>query len=324
MSENRTVACVTGASGMIGRRIAQKLLQRGYTVRALTRDKNFSIAGAQVVRGELGDQEILSSFLKGGHFIFHCAAELKDETRMWEVNVHGTERLLRIASESGARYFCHLSSVGVTGATDTPFVDERTPCNPQNVYERTKFAAETAVAKGIDDCRIVILRPTNVLDEKQPGALALPIRGRMRDKVTVFLKGGECAHIIHAQDVADAAMHFIDIDLEQPECYVVSCDHEPENTYADLWGLYRRISHGDTTGSQSPLHLPIAIPHILRSLKGCRSNRGNVRYSSDKILASGFRFSLGIEGAVRQVASYWKRTTAGSSKGIVHSEVDGA
>ena len=209
--ERDPIACVTGASGMVGSRIVRKLLQRDYRVRVLTRDKAFDIAGTEVFRGELGDEAKLSFFLRGARSVFHCAAELKDETRMWEVNARGTEVLLRIAAESGIRYFCHLSSVGVTGLTDNRLVDEKTACNPQNTYERSKFAAESVVGNGIDDCSIIILRPTNVIDENQPGALTLPIRDNLRDRIMVFLKGGESAHIVHAEDVADAAIPSVPI-----------------------------------------------------------------------------------------------------------------
>jgi nucleoside-diphosphate-sugar epimerase len=303
MIENELIACVTGASGMIGQRIARKLLQKGCAVRVLARDRNPSISGVQVFHGSLSDEKILSSFLRGGHFVFHCAAELKDEQMMWEINARGTERLFRIAGQSGIRYFCHLSSVGVTGLTDSMVVDETTPCSPQNAYEKSKLAAETIVAEGIDGCRVVILRPTNVIDERHPGALALPIRGGMSDRVTLFLKGGECAHIVHAEDVADASIHFIDNGFEQPECYIISCDHEEGNTYAALWGLYRKICLGNMICDSSTFHMPVTIPHLLRRLKGCRSNRGDIRYSSKKLLSTGFMFSLGIEGAVREIAT---------------------
>jgi len=53
--------------------------------------------------------------------------------------------------------------------------NEETPCNPQNTYERSKWAAEELVAKGIGNCNIAIFRPTNVVDEQRLGALTLPI-----------------------------------------------------------------------------------------------------------------------------------------------------
>ncbi len=92
----KSIACVTGASGMVGLRIVDNLLQRGYAVRALTRRKDLTLSGVDMHYGDIRDESALKYFLKGANLLFHCAAELKDEARMWDVNVAGTEILLRL------------------------------------------------------------------------------------------------------------------------------------------------------------------------------------------------------------------------------------
>jgi len=300
----RGIAAITGGTGMVGRKITQKLLQEGYEVRILTRNKSLQIGDAQTVVGNIEDERILRLFLDKVYYLFHCAAELRDESKMWDVNVLGTERLLRIAKESNIRYICYLSSAGVIGLTDDQLVDERSKCDPQNSYEKSKWAAEKLVASGIDNCSIVILRPTDVIDEQRPGALALPIRSNWRDKLIVFLKGNECAHIVHAEDVADAAIYFINSSFEKPASFFLSCDHERFNTFGGLWSLYKAIQQGRSIEGIVPvMHLPIIIPHILRRLWRGSGNYGNVRYSSEKLLSTGFRYRLGVEGAVRSIAA---------------------
>ena len=307
MNKLERIACVTGASGMVGSRIIRKLLCEDYKVRVLTRNKTFDVPGTELFTGGLENEDIFASFLSGAHLLFHCAAELKDEARMWEVNVLGTERLLKYAGKSGVRYFCHLSSVGVVGKTNFAWVNEETACNPQNIYERTKWEAEKLVAGGIDGCRVIILRPTNVIDEKQPGALALVMYRSFLNRVRIFIKGGECAHIIHADDVASAALHFISSSFDNPQCFIVSTDHEPLNTYGELWNLCKAISKGSQQESIAPvLHLPVIVPHLVRLLKRGKSNRGNVRYSSAKLMSADFIFPLGIKRAVQQVIQIGK------------------
>jgi nucleoside-diphosphate-sugar epimerase len=307
MHNSKTIACVTGASGMVGSKIVQRLTLQGYKIRTLSRSKQFDDTDVELFRGGLEDEEVLKSFLYNAGLLFHCAAELKDEARMWEVNVLGTERLLKLAGESGVRYFCHLSSVGVFGKTDFAWVNEETPCNPQNTYEKTKWEAEKLVAGGIDGCRVIILRPTNVIDEKQPGALALVMYRSFLNRVRIFIKGGECAHIIHADDVASAALHFISSSFDNPQCFIVSTDREPLNTYGELWNLCKAISKGSQQESIGPvLHLPVIVPHLVRLLKRGKSNRGNVRYSSAKLMSSDFIFPLGIKKAVQQVIQFSK------------------
>ena len=304
MDKAEQIACVTGASGMVGSKIVRRLVLQRYKVRVLSRRKHFDDPDVELFRGGLEDEEVLKPFLSNAHLLFHCAAELYDESKMWDVNVLGTEQLLRIVKESNIQYLCYLSSAGVVGRTNVKWVNEETTCEPQNTYERSKWEAEQIVARGIDSCRIVILRPTNVVDEKRPGALALPIHGSFLNRLKVFMKGGECAHIVHAEDVAEAAMYFVSRPFNAPLCFFVSCDYELLNTFAGLWALYRTIENNRPVGSVRPVpHLPLIIPHILRKLCRGRGNRGDVRYSTEKLISEGFKFHLGVEGAVKQIIS---------------------
>lgn len=302
LNKTKQTACVTGASGMVGSEIVQRLILQGYKVRALSRSKYFDDPNIELFRGDINDQKVLEDFLHDAHLLFHCAAELYDASKMWDVNVLGTERLLRIVKDSSIEYLCYLSSAGVVGRTNNKWVDEKTMCNPQNAYERSKWAAEQLVARGVVRYRIVILRPTNVIDNKRPGALGLPMRGSWLDQFKVFLKGGECAHIVHAEDVAEAAMYFISRQFDSPQCFFVSCDHEPLDTWAGLWALYRSVENNRLVEGVRPTpHLPLIVPHILRKLWRGIGNRGDVRYSSGKLMSEGFNFPLGVKGAVRKI-----------------------
>jgi nucleoside-diphosphate-sugar epimerase len=298
------IVAVTGGSGMVGLKITQKLLYDGYEVRILTRNKSFRDDRAQVYFGDLENIDILKVFLKDVKYLFHCAAELRNESKMWNVNVSGTEKILNLISESSITYFCYLSSAGVIGLTDDRIVDENSKCDPQNYYEKSKWAAEELVAKGIDNCSTVMLRPTDVIDEQRPGALKLPIKSGWRERILVFLKGNECAHIVHAEDVADAAIYFINSSFEKPACFFVSCDHERFNTFSGLWSLYKAIQEGQSVEKiRTKIYLPIIIPYILRRLWRGSCNYGDVRYSSEKLLSMGFRYRLGVEGTVRNIAA---------------------
>ncbi len=291
---------------MIGLKIKRALIRGGYEVRILTRRKADWTKDAQVYRGDLEsvEMEILRDMLRGASCVFHCAAELRDESKMWDVNVSATERILSLIPQSGVSYLCYLSSAGVVGLTKGRLVDEGSACSPQNRYERSKWAAEQLVARGVANCSTVILRPTDVIDEQRPGALRLPLQARLRDRMEVFLKGNECAHIIHAEDVADAAVYFMNSDFKNPAVFFVSCDHEPFNTFSGLWTLFEAIGRGlPIERTQRRISLPIIVPYILRRIWRGPCNYGNVRYSSKKLLDAGFRFRLGVEGAVRSIVA---------------------
>jgi len=177
------------------------------------------------------------------------------------------------------------------------------PCKPQNDYEMTKLEAETFSRLPIAARNTIILRPTNVVDENHRGELSLPANGTFKSKLKAFIKGGECAHIVHAEDVAEAAIYFADRPLSQnPGVFFVSLDDDPMNTVANLWSLYSAMRAGKDKETTTPLpHLPLVIPHILRLIAHRTGNYGNVRYSSKQLISEGFRFSLGVSDIVAKI-----------------------
>lgn len=296
----KPIACVTGGTGMIGSRIIRGLLNKDYQVRILTRKKTAAQEGMKIFSGDINEVSVLQNFMDGADLFFHCAAELRNESLMWDVNVKGTESVIRCAQGSDIKYFCHLSSVGVIGKTTTKTVDESTPCNPQNMYEKTKLISEEIVARGINNCKIVILRPTNVIDEKNIGILAMPKRRAFSDYCKLFLKGRECAHIIHAEDVARAALFFISSPFVGLEHFIVSYDDEPLNTLEEIWSVYNSVKNKkQNEGFHSIPTLPLIFPFFLRKIFRGTSNMGDVHYSSKKLLETAFTFKLGLKETIK-------------------------
>jgi len=303
LEEAQRIVCVTGATGMIGSLIARNLVDLGYLVRVLARGR-CELANVRVFKAGLSDEPQLEEFVRGAEMIFHCAAELNDETSMHETNVLGTRRLIELAIRHRIRYFCHISSAGVIGKTTQTVVDEDTPCRPQNPYEKSKFKAEQLFQHGIKGCKVVILRPTNVVDINHLGGLSLAVDGSIVSMIKAFIKGGECAHLIHAEDVASAALYFIERPIStSPRIYIVSCDADPLNTVSNLWRLYKTLTAGRGSGNVFGFsHLPVFIPYALRFMSGRPANRGDVRYSAERIESEGFRLTFGVEKIVQNVA----------------------
>jgi nucleoside-diphosphate-sugar epimerase len=301
-SDTPLVACVTGASGMVGGCIVEKLLELGYRVRVLTRQL-YPGNQVRVFAGSLSDDILLDEFIKGADMVFHCAAELNDESKMRAVNVDGTGRIVELVAKHHVRYFCHLSSAGVVGRSVQRRVDEATLCQPQNIYEQTKLEAEKLAGRQIEGCNTIILRPTNVVDRSHLGELHLAVSGSLKSRVMTIVKGGECAHMVHATDVAAAALFFLDRPPSQiPRLFFVSRDDDPQNTVGALWSLYRAMKADRDASVISPHpHLPVCVPFILRRMVRRTGNCGNVRYSSERLISEGFRFSFGIKDIVANI-----------------------
>ena len=303
MLQPEKVACVTGGSGMVGAKIVDALLRLGYRVRVLSRQHpNVDMQAephVEVIEGDLRDESTLIQFFSGAELVFHCAAELLDLSLMWDINVEGTKTVLNICRTKKIKYFCYLSSAGVVGKTNESLVSESSVCCPQNMYERSKWAAEQLVNEGIEGASVVVLRPTNVIDDEHPGAILLGKRPGLKNRLKLLFKGGESAHLVHAEDVARAATYFIDSSFKQPECFFVSCDHEPYNTFAGVAGVYQScISNKQEASVSEPFYLPLFIPYLIRRLARGGGNIGNVKYSSKKLMDSGFSFKHGLKKMV--------------------------
>jgi len=294
------LAAVTGATGMIGRRVVEQLRRQGRSVRVMQHHAAVKAPGCEVILGDLASDESLRALLDGVDEVYHCAAELHDEVRMHDVNVLGTERLARGAVEHGAGCFVHISSAGVTGPVNTAWVDEAMPCHPSNAYEVSKWEAEQRLASLNDGgMRLCILKPTNVVDDERPGLLEMALRNVWMDRFSLLVKGGESAHLVHAEDVAGAALFLADNEVCSG-AYLVGCDEDERNTIAGVFNLARRKLGIDEY--KGPV-FSATIPYYLRCMRRGKSLHGRTRFSSARLIGAGFEFSLGLEAAIERICA---------------------
>jgi len=306
------IAAVTGATGIVGKRIVELLIKEGFKVRILTRKLGYDLKDSvEIVYGDLSNSVSLENFVHGVDILFHCAAELNNAYAMEEVNVTGTRNLIAAARKTKIQVFCHMSSVGVIGRVDGIWADENTECHPQNTYERTKYLAEQLVLQNTFAEHTFILRPTNVVCENKLGPLTYVINKSFLNRLKLFLKGNERSHMIHAKDVA-AAMFFCALCIPKsrqhkinerkftPCIFIVSLDHEVNNSIAKVCRNYLKMKRQDF--NFLGLSMPWRFPYYLRKLLFRPCNRSDLNYSSAKLLATDFRYSLGLEGAIKDIS----------------------
>nr|WP_320148050.1 NAD-dependent epimerase/dehydratase family protein [uncultured Anaeromusa sp.] len=159
---------VTGATGYLGKRLVVQLRDIGYEVVGLTRRNSGNrIEGIEYITGDITQPiEFPSDII----IIFHCAGVIdEDDVAMIKTNVDGTRNIVNAACKLKCRLI-HVSSAGVVGWPDTTEIDESTPCNPLNLYEKTKLEAEQillqAVEKGL---QAQIIRPTIIFGIRREG-----------------------------------------------------------------------------------------------------------------------------------------------------------
>jgi UDP-glucose 4-epimerase len=145
-------ALVTGANGLLGRRLTEELLRQGHRVRTLdVKPADGMPEGADAIRGDVRNADTARSACEGIDVVFHLAALLpqaraSDET-FHSVNVRGTENMLAAAVSESVKRFVFSSSVEIYGIPDT------TPCAEDalkkllGTYSRNKLDCEDLCAR---------------------------------------------------------------------------------------------------------------------------------------------------------------------------------
>src|SRR5436853_6570123 len=137
------IIAITGGTGAVGRRLVDRFVAAGDTVRALTRQDDPGFAPAvEVHRGDLASETgALARFADGADVLYHCAAEIYDPGRMMEVNAGGTGRLIA-AARGRVRRWVQLGSIGTYGAPERGVIDGAPPPRPVDHDGRSQTATQ--------------------------------------------------------------------------------------------------------------------------------------------------------------------------------------
>jgi nucleoside-diphosphate-sugar epimerase len=235
---------VTGATGKVGSRLAQRLSERGDRVRALVRDRTRAaqLLGGRVelVEGDLLDADSLAAAVQGVDAVVHCAAFFRGATaeQAHAVNDLGTQHLAHAARRASVRRFLFTSTGLVYGPTDGRLAGEGDPCAPIDAYPRSKLAAERFLL-GLGGLDVRVLRlPFVYGDGDAHIAEAVPmLRG---------FPPAQRMSIAHHADVAQAVARVLDAPSPAHAIYNVVDDAAP-----DLATLFASVGEPPPDGSNA-------------------------------------------------------------------------
>ena len=221
---NKEKILVTGASGFVGSAVARKLVEAGFSVRALVRGTSprahLAGLGLDFFEGDLRDRKSVERAIAGMRYTFHVAADYRlwarDPSEIFASNVEGTRNLMEEAMRAGVERVIYTSSVATIALrTDGMAADETSPLREDQgigAYKRSKIAAERLVEAMVAERGLaaVIVNPSTPIG---PGDVRPTPTGRIiieaaKGRIPAFINTG--LNLVHVDDVASghlAALH---------------------------------------------------------------------------------------------------------------------
>lgn len=322
-------AFVTGATGFIGGHVARRLVANGWEVTALARTPERAAplrqAGITVVPGDVTEPSSLSGPMRLADAVFHLAAwyqlGVSDRMRMFQINVKGTENVMRAAADANIRRIVYCSSVAALGthpAGEIPNETTRHDGRFGSVYEETKWMAHEKVREmASEGLPVVTVMPGAVYGPGDASVLGVLLRFYAKGWLLALPFQDSGVSWVRVEDVAGGVIAAHDKG-RLGEDYILGGDN------ATIGELLNRIS--PLTGIRAPrfavgkrmlrLSMPFA-PIVGKILKqpsgilrdGIESLSGSIEFSSDKARRElGYSFRS-VEEGMPEVVAWYKENT---------------
>ena len=210
---------ITGAGGFLGSHLRRAFEEAGHDVRAVDLPGVADMDGACDVTSD----DDVSAAVQGCDTVIHCAGVfdlMAPETLLQAVNADGAARVAQAAADAGCKRIVLISSSSVYGR-GADHVAESAAKNPEHAYARTKWEGERRVTEIAETggMSLAVLRPTLLYGPGSryglaPWAAIFSIRRVREAGALPIARGGPLGHMVHVQDVADAAVHLADGGIE--------------------------------------------------------------------------------------------------------------
>lgn len=243
---------VTGATGLLGSHIAERLIARGDRVRALVRSSSetgfLRGLGVELVEGDLTDPAACRKATEGVATVYHSAAKVGDWGTWREFQagcLDATTNLARASVEAGVGRFVQISSTSAYGhpTEGGPEVEE-TAALGQNLwpvwdyYTVSKVRCEQIVWEMArrDGLPLTVIRPSWLYGERDRTTVARLVTRLRAGKFPLIGRGDNPLSAVYAGSVADAAILAADDPGSVGESYnVTSMGPISQRAWLDLF-----------------------------------------------------------------------------------------
>ena len=231
---------LTGATGLLGSHIAEKLRLLGRPVRALVRsgsDTSFlDTIGVEKVVGDVTDAASIAAAMEGVKTVYHAAARVGD-WGPWEefvaVTIEGTRNMIDAAAAADVERFVHISSISAYGHPDGEglVLDETAPLGQDlhkwSYYSRAKVEAERIVWDASDKgLPVTVIRPSWLYGERDRASMPRLIKAISSGKAKLIGDGTNRLNLTYAGNEADGCILAADSPKAVGQAYNLCNDGE--------------------------------------------------------------------------------------------------
>lgn len=230
---------VTGASGLLGSHIVEKLAAAGQPVRALVRPTSNTALlderGAEKAVGDVTDPASLRAAMQGVTTVYHAAAQVGD-WGPWErfvaVSIDGTRNMLEAAADAGVGRFLHVSSISAYGHPDGEgmVLDESAPLGVNlhkwSYYSRAKAEAERIAwaAHEAGKVPVTVVKPSWLYGPRDRASMPRLIRAIRAGKGKLIGDGRNRLNLTYAGNEAEGCILAATSDRAAGQAYNLSSD----------------------------------------------------------------------------------------------------
>jgi nucleoside-diphosphate-sugar epimerase len=206
---------VTGGTGFTGGHLCERLIKEGHQVRTIARkpEKAAHLAriGVEIVSGDIVEYQAVLKATANVDKVYHIAALYRQEgvprKLFWDVNVTGTENLIKASLATGVSRFMHCSTVGVHGAIDGPPASEDAPYRPGDHYQKSKVEGEKLVRSYMNPGRmgVTVFRPAPIYGPGDLRFLKL-FKAIQKNRFWMIGSGNVLYHLTYIDDLIEGIL----------------------------------------------------------------------------------------------------------------------
>lgn len=229
---------ITGGAGFIGSHLSELLIAQGEQVTVLDDLSTGAVTNLASIRsspkfelvvGSVSNEPLVNGMVDAADVVVHLAAAVgvklivQSPVRTIEINVHGTEMVLKAAAKKGKRTILASTSEVYGKSEQVPFREEQDLVLGASTKGRWSYAASKLIDEFLGlaywkekQLPVTVLRFFNTVGPRQTGRYGMVIPNFVRqaianEPITVFGSGEQSRCFGHVQDII-RGLHALTLD----------------------------------------------------------------------------------------------------------------